>query len=129
MTQEKANGRIRITKVPAGGAPFWVREAWVGLVLPCYPVAGRSPGGARDLRAALLATDQFGYHCPQDLALKALEKRSPATVAWWKDSGFPHSGKNFCFKIDEAEVVSGVTVPKLRVADDMATGVFELPGR
>lgn len=31
---------IEITRVPAGEAPEWVRQAWVGLVLPCDPFVG-----------------------------------------------------------------------------------------
>jgi len=39
--------------------------------------------------------------------------------------GFPQYGKSFVFGIDEAEIVRGVTMQKIVVADDMETGRFE----
>ena len=34
---------VRITATPPGEAPLWVREKWVGLVLPLAP-GGSAPG-------------------------------------------------------------------------------------
>ncbi len=129
MTQTEATGRIRIKTVPSGDAPLEIRQAWVGLVLPCYAMAGYDPGRARTLKGLELKLNPYGYHCPQDLALQVLDKRAPGAAAWWRSEGFPHSNKNFCFTLAEAEIISGVQMQKVRVADDMETGVFELPGR
>ena len=125
----KATGRIRITKMPAGDAPESVRKAWVGLVLPCMPVAGsvlvhgalQAP--ATDLR------EREGYIVPQAAALRVLRQHSSVAYTWWVRHGYPKYGKSFVFGFDEADMVSGVRWQTLVVADDMETGRMEIPGR
>ena len=130
MTTSEATGRIRIAYVPDGEPPKWIREAWVGLELPCYPDAGHDPDRAEGaLSGEKLKRNPFGFHVPQDLALEVLEQSRPASAAWWRSQGFPHPGKNFCFSMPEVEVISGVIVRPVMVADDLETGRMELPGR
>ena len=93
---------IRITSAPPGEAPLWVRESWVGLVLPAYghgspftySTIGVISGPKSFLGAfwALLLWDTkktSGYAVKSRTALAALEAVNPQAVAWWRENA-PH---------------------------------------
>jgi hypothetical protein len=122
----KATGRIQITKVPAGAAPPWVRQEWVGLELPCFPQAGLVVAHSVADRDPKL---RDGFIVPQKEAIETLRKKSPEAAQWWNDHGYPNGEEpNFVFGLDEAKVLRGVTFKELIVAGDMETGSFEVPG-
>jgi hypothetical protein len=89
-------GRIRVIAVPAGEAPQWVREKWVGVELP---LALRSAhdfrtfgvlSGPRSFLAALsrMLTGRFtrrrGYAVEVAAAVAALERVHPDAAVWWR---------------------------------------------
>jgi hypothetical protein len=92
---------IRIISVPPGEAPDWVREAWVGVVLPLpagrlgtrstRPVAGVLTG-PRHFVARLL--NLLGGTCRhEDVyvvgvcdAVEALAATRPEAAMWWRDN-------------------------------------------
>ena len=91
---------IRIRSVPPGEAPLWVREKWVGLVLPLAtpknkPVmaltSGVLSGPPNDFVAlwrGLLGRlqRQSGYAVYADTALTILERTAPDAAAWWREN-------------------------------------------
>ena len=111
--------RIRITSVPPGDAPLWVREKWVGVEL--VSVLGSSPKifpGASVLAppsffASLwrLITGQSrkvnGYPVQVTAAVDTLEKFSPEAATWWRENTpqllSPH--RLFVFDASACEVV------------------------
>jgi hypothetical protein len=128
MQAQEASGRIRITKVPGGEAPEEIKKAWLGLVLPCYPIAGEIAGKRLGVVTGKVRSeekacgDSYSYFIvPQAEALMELRKHAPAAAQWWKAHGYPHPVlKNFTFRADEAEIVSGVTMQAIReVTDEM----------
>ena len=112
---------IRIISTPAGEAPLWVREKWVGLELPLSKndsstIIGLGTGvltGPRtlvgQLLGAFLGKSFFvrGYKVAVIEAIGVLEKASPETAAWWK-SNAPHlvkPKKYFLFRKEECQIV------------------------
>ncbi len=70
---------VRIITTPQGEAPQWVREAWVGLVLP-LSVSGYSAAGL----GVLSRERSFGgYMVPTLHALRILEAKNADAAAWW----------------------------------------------
>ena len=68
---------IRITKVPAGEAPEWVREQWVGLELR----AGILPSDGNKKSGAVL-----GYLVSIKHALDVLGNKSVKAALWFQDN-------------------------------------------
>lgn len=110
---------IRITDVPPGEAPEWVRQAWVGLSLPlasgeygprAMPTGGVLTGPRGCATAVLhLLTGKVrwktGYVVDAELAVCLLEENDPEAAEWWRDNA-PHAirpGRHFVFP---AEVCS-----------------------
>lgn len=88
---------IRIVRRPEGEAPEWVRDAWIGTVLPLRvadPVTALSVGVVTGPRTWLgwwwqRLTGQFhratGYEVIASAAVDILEAQSPAAADWWRD--------------------------------------------
>ena len=86
---------VLILAPPAGQAPQWVREAWVGLALPTNDEKSRSRqavgilDGERGIRGWLrraLSSPQFvinGFEVPSAGAIAILEQADPKAAAWW----------------------------------------------
>ena len=106
---------LTITSTPAGEAPLWVREKWIGIVLP---VAQRRPEaqtvrvsgvltGPKGLVARLVALvrgklteRQTGYIVNTLTAFECLARHSPEALAWWRVNT-PHlfsPGRHFVFE-------------------------------
>ncbi|HVV15121.1 MAG TPA: hypothetical protein VHD55_01850 [Candidatus Paceibacterota bacterium] len=122
----EASGRIRITKVPDGEAPLEVRQAWVGLELPCGPICGygdEPPKGV--LSNEPIKKNMYGFDVPQREALEILEASSPEAAAWWRTHGFPEGNDYFVFDRHWAEIISGVTMQEITVWDNMETGRYQ----
>lgn len=100
---------IEITQPPAGPAPEWVREAWVGVRMQARlkgdapevdftTEGGRRPGGGGEI------PNRQGFLVSVDTALQALMEKSPEAAMWFRDNlpkGMPALG----FGADEATVV------------------------
>jgi len=94
---------IEIVFPPAGEAPLWVREKWIGLRLPVVlreakPVRVLTSGvltGPKSLLAALARLllgryrRQRGYAVEVLTAIAALEQVSPDAARWWRENT-PH---------------------------------------
>lgn len=122
---------IEIVRVPEGEAPDWVREAWVGHVLPCDQFLGYAQSRDKGVVSLQETTrNKLSYAVPQKDALQILRNYSPNAAAWWRIHGFPKDtpGEDY-FGFDEADakVVQGVVTrqgPGV-VYDDMETGRME----
>lgn len=117
-------GLIEITSIPEGEAPLWVRQAWVGLILPCD-----STCGVREVKGVISKKpsdkNKYGFAVPQAAALKVLEKKDPHAVDFWRREGFPKRGEFFFFVDQEAKIVSGVKRQILiHVTDEMQGDPF-----
>lgn len=103
--------RIRIVRAPAGEAPLWVRERWVGLDLPLLldrEVTTRGVGvltgkGRDGLLNSIIwrLTGKThllrGYVVKVDDALALLAASSPEAAEWWRSEA-PHMiGRTFVF--------------------------------
>jgi len=121
VSDQEATGRIKIVKIPGGEAPDEVRAAWVGLVLPCYPIACRAPRIGVLSGKQRLAEGQWSALVPQEDAIEILGRHKPFAAEWWHEAGFPHPFFNtFTFNMDDVEIVSGVTYqPIVEVTDEM----------
>lgn len=113
---------LQITQVPPGEAPLWVREQWIGLVLPlaqrrqsplAFLTSGVLSGPKTGLsRLAALLTGrlerQSGYRVDAQAAVSILAGRSPEAAAWWRENA-PHAlrpGRYFVFHRDAGRVVA-----------------------
>lgn len=118
----EATGRIRIKTTPEGEPPLEIREAWVGLVLPCLPFLGYLGTGSKKgvLTGAELQDNRCCFSVPQNEAIAILEQHNPDAAKWWRQLSIPQSGRYFCFAEDEAEILSGVTRQKItHVTEEM----------
>ena len=112
--------KIRIIKTPRGAAPEWVREAWVGLVLPL----GDHPAGDPRLlrrfgvtsfwRKRLFPWTAARYE-PADFfpvfankAIAVLQKTQPDAAWWWTENTphLLHPTARLIFRRDECELES-----------------------
>jgi hypothetical protein len=96
---------IRIKDVPPGEAPLWVRQAWVGHVLP---LADGEKGKAAAIGSGVLSRNvnlQHGYIVEGLVAVAILGDTSPEAAAWWWENT-PHllvPGKRFLFAAQVCE--------------------------
>ena len=108
--------RIRITDVPPGEAPDWVRRAWVGMVLPLAPgeTGPRTPHtagvltGPRGCLMMLLAillgrtSRETGYVVEGPVAVELLAEKNEEAARWWQEEA-PHvlrRGHRFVFQAE-----------------------------
>ena len=133
---------IKITSLPHGDAPDWVRNAWIGCSMPCEPECGHIPQPVQSVLppkrlSRLLRIDRFlkheapqkvaGYSVDTTVALVILRKKSPSAARWFYDRGYPKDGMAFRFRAEEVTVIE--TVPegqrgKVVRYDDMETGTL-----
>lgn len=101
-------GFVKVTRVPRGDAPEWVRQAWVGLELPCHPIMG--PCTSSDVVSGKEVPVRTGVCVPHDKALAILKTANQKAFEWWKDQGYPEEapGENFLFCEDEVQIIIGV---------------------
>ena len=91
--------KIRIVQAPAGEAPLWVREAWVGIDLPLvrgnrsrkYRAFGALSGPKTFWRQiwGLVRGRTFpiqGYVVRADLAIELLSTSAPVAAEWWREN-------------------------------------------
>jgi len=91
--------RLEIVSAPPGEAPLWVREHWVGLLLPLAqrkdaPISLLTSGvlsGPKGFFSSLLSVltgkseRQSGFVVEVRLAMDALEASSPEAAKWWRE--------------------------------------------
>jgi hypothetical protein len=110
---------VRVIAVPAGEAPEWVRQKWVGVELPLalrdardvrtFPVLS-GPRGILDSLWRILTgrfTRRRGYMVEVAAAIAALERVHPDAAAWWRANA-PHlfrSRRFFMFQQHECHVI------------------------
>lgn len=120
MDQFEATGRMRVIRTPAGEVELRLRDAWLGLTLPCHPELGYPQGEKGVLSGKQFLRNRSGFTVPQNLAIEVLERERPEAAKGWRALGFPQEGQNFHFAEDEAEIVSGVARQQIiHVEDDM----------
>lgn len=110
--------QIRIVTRPAGEAPEWVRDAWIGLSLPLahpraqttigFGVLSGPRGSLRQRVAALMGKGERikGYIVPAQIAIERLASKHPDAAAWWR-TNCPHlmaPGHALMFRVEECEV-------------------------
>ena len=123
MRKNEATGRIKILKTPEGEAPLWVREAWFGLIIACFPYIGVPSGELTGvLSGDELQNTRRGVIVPQATAIAELSKHDREAADWWFTNGFGGEGDYFFFFEDEIGIVSGVGEAPMRVFCDMETG-------
>ena len=129
VRQGKPGTYIKIVKVPDGEAPEEIRQAWVGMILPCHPIVGYSTWDERE-RGALTEEqnlhNRYSYVVPQKEALQLLSDaggKCKEAAEWWKVQGFPKDDPTmncFSFYQLEAEEFAGTFIhQKVRVHDSL----------
>ncbi len=112
---------LRITFVPPGEAPLWVREKWVGLTLPLALGQGArrtlltsgvlsGPKGFLAWFGAFFRgelTTRSGFPVEVRTAIEVLERSSPEAAKWWRENA-PHLLKGrryFVFAESSGQIV------------------------
>jgi hypothetical protein len=92
---------VTIIGRPAGEAPEWVRDAWIGLRLPLGDPHKRNWRGTGVLTGATGFSSQLwalirgrtvltrGYLVQAKESVETLERANPAAAAWWRENA-PH---------------------------------------
>lgn len=93
--------KIRITKIPPGQAPDWVRERWVGLELPIVKVSRGVKMGVMGGKAE----NPRGYAVKTRTAIEILKQNSPEAAKWWEESFFATLAGHLIFKADVCELI------------------------
>ena len=111
-------GLIKITQIPKGDPPEWVRQAWVGLVLPCDPICGfKRKGTEKGVLTGEIEEPHRICSVPQSEAITILGDHNPRAFAWWLEQGYPKEDEDEnCFGFDETEfeIIKGVTQQIIR---------------
>lgn len=95
--------KVRITKVPDGPAPEWVRKAWVGMILvgeatsPDSVEADFATGVPIENRGA-------GFAVCTDVAIELLSEKSPDAADWFRKN-VPEGMPFLSFGSNEYEVM------------------------
>ncbi len=110
MSVEIPFGAIRTVITPEGEAPKHIRDAWVGVEIPCLYF---SPGDldSYGILSGAMASPGDVYVVLRGEAFTALERVNPEAVRWWRENGFPEetdSQQCFSFGGGEVEVIGGV---------------------
>lgn len=130
MQNDKATGRIKVLKTPDGEAPPWVREAWVGLILACFPHIGIPAGELSGILSGDRIEDKRrGVIVPHGEAISVLMQFDREAAIWWISHGFGKDGGCFFFFEDEIGIVSGVSEASTSVLDELERMPFGCGGR
>jgi hypothetical protein len=114
--------KIRIIAVPPGEAPEYIRQAWVGVVIPLppppldqkrsIPSAGvlsgpKTPLGQMSALVRGKGFQRYGYTVEAIDAVEALAKKDAKAAEWWqKNASFRmKKGQMFVFAADVCEEV------------------------
>lgn len=108
------SGQIKIIHTPAGEAPLEIREAWVGLILPCHPILGYSEGDIGAVSRDPTERNRRVICVPQQEAISILALFHPNAAQWWCHHGYPAPGGYFSFGEYEVEIIFGVEHQQIR---------------
>lgn len=99
--------RVRFTSVPAGGAPFKVRKAWLGVEVPLAPGYGLegTPEVPVDVVTMRLKYNAKPIVVDAIEAIDALAKKNPSAAQWWKNTIWYSPGAQLVFNRGECEPV------------------------
>jgi hypothetical protein len=98
---------VKIVEIPSGQAPSWVREKWLGLVLP---VANDAPSHFRPvgvLKGKPRKENLGGYPVKTEIAIQILENISKEAADWWRanisfeDMPYLLFGRKFCEEVPD----------------------------
>ena len=127
LSEEAHMQCIKILGTPSGGAPKWVREAWIGLVFPIDPHLPQSHM-ARDV---LTKTPRqvHGYNIDAVLAVEILSLHHPEAARWWRENTtLIQPGNHLVFSADdEIELVDdapSIAPPKGKSDSGITIGKF-----
>ena len=119
------NRVLKITSVPSGEAPLWVREKWVGLSLPLAqrknsPRSRLTMGvlsGPKEFLSSIsaLLLGKFErkscFIVEAATAISILERSSPEAANWWREKT-PHllqSRRYLAFQSEVGHIESNIT--------------------
>lgn len=123
----EATGRIRIIKIPGGDAPEVIREKWVGLELPCYPILGYPDRNTHVQVVSRLKVDRQvrGVCVPIVAALCILEEKDLHAARWFQAANLK-PGESFFFAEDVIEIISGVRSQQMRLFPEEGVGSADI---
>lgn len=110
---------VKIVRAPSGEAPEWVREAWVGLVLPLKEMGLKTMPSIGVLSGPKSALGWFwasltgeaisttGYLTYAASAIEILDDARPEAAAWWREHApkFLREDAEFLFEASACERV------------------------
>lgn len=99
---------IKITSRPQGGAPDWIRDAWIGCIIPLKPGSEELESDIPSLEVVTNRTGVMrdGYAVDVLTAISILEAANPEAVNWWRTkTSWVEEGLEFIFKSECCEVV------------------------
>ncbi len=97
--------RVKIIKIPRGGAPEEVRRFWVGMELVAAKMTPDMGGEERNLVTGQAQPKREAYVVPTNYALSKLELRSKMAAEWFHKN-VPPWFPVLSFGADELEIVS-----------------------
>lgn len=78
--------KIEIIKIPVGEAPRWVRQAWVGLILPLSENVPKKGFFVGVQTVDIINTPENEvYDVEEKIALQILETKNPQAAKWWRE--------------------------------------------
>lgn len=89
MRRHLVAGFFKIVARPQGEAPEWVREAWIGIVLPQFQ--GNTLGtsfGVLSRKAVEMVQERERYLARVELAVAILGETSYDAANWWRISAY-----------------------------------------
>ena len=112
--------QIRIVRRPEGEAPEWVRDAWIGLVIPLvieHSIETKGSGVLSGPKNRLSEWLYFklgrgrptsGYVVYADRAVDILAVTQPEAASWWRREAayFVRPGAQFVFDLPACEPVN-----------------------
>lgn len=97
-------GLMEIVKTPAGEAPPWVRDCWIGIRLNYYFFS--EPSEELGVLSDSEQPQRTTLNVMQKHALETLSLRHPKAAEWWANAGFPNEHPFFSIGIDECDIIT-----------------------
>lgn len=108
-SSQRISGSIRVIKRPHGEAPIWVRDKWIGLIIPCFGFRENDADLKTVTNMIRLPTKSI-YMVDRDTALSALTKVDPAAAKWYSDHTAAEPDRVWALGADEVEEFQPVLV-------------------
>ncbi|MEI7480488.1 MAG: hypothetical protein WCJ59_02565 [bacterium] len=91
---------IRITSIPNGQAPEWVKNEWIGITIPILPPVR---GVALGVVTGAIVSSQSSYQVSTVQALDLLRKKNRYAAEWFEQNAV--LADRFCFAATCCELV------------------------